>query len=55
MKSPYIKDKNKEKIKMIKNLDLKKLEQFKNKNKNKVENNLIHEEVNIDYSLGEDE
>lgn len=55
LQSPYIKDKNKEKIKMIKNLDLKKLEQFKNKNKNKVENNLIHEEVNIDYSLGEDE
>lgn len=55
LQSPYIKDKNKEKIKMIKNLDLKKFEQFKNKNKNKAENNLIHEEVNIDYSLGEDE
>jgi len=50
LKSPYIKDKNKENIKIIKNLDLK-----KNKNKNKVENNMIYEEVNIDNSLGEDE
>ena len=55
LQSPYIKDRNKEKIKMIKNLDLKKFEQFKNKNKNKTENNLIHEEVNeIDFSLGEE-
>ena len=55
LESPFIKDKNKEKIKMIKNLDLKKFEQFKNKNKNKTENNLIHEEVNdIDVTLGED-
>ena len=53
--SPYIKDKNKEKIKMIKNLDMKKFEQFKNKGKNKIDNNPIHEEVNeIDYSLGDD-
>jgi tetratricopeptide (TPR) repeat protein len=56
LESPYLKDRNKEKIKMIKNLDLKKFEQFKNKNKNKTEkNNLIHEEVNeIDFTLGED-
>ena len=55
LESPYIKGRNKEKIKMIKNLDLKKFEQFKNKNKNKTENNLIHEEVNeIDLTLGED-
>ena len=54
--SPYIKDKNKEKIKMIKNLDLKKYEQFKNKQNNKpVQKNLIHEEVNeVDFTLGED-
>ena len=55
LESPYIKDRNKEKIKMIKNLDLKKFEQFKNKNKNKTENNLIHEEINeIDVTLGEE-
>jgi len=56
LESPYIKDRNKEKIKMIKNLDLKKFEQFKNKNNNKMEkSNLIHEEVNeIDFTLGED-
>ena len=56
LESPYIKDRNKEKIKMIKNLDLKKFEQFKNKNNNKAEkSNLIHEEVNeIDFTLGED-
>ena len=56
LESPYLKDRNKEKIKMIKNLDLKKFEQFKNKNKNKTDkNNLIHEEVNeIDFTLGED-
>ena len=41
---------------MIKNLDLKKFEQFKSKNKNKTEkNNLMHEKVNgIDFTLGED-
>ena len=55
LQSPYIKDNNKEKIKMIKNLDIKKLEQFKNKNNNKQEKNLIHEEVNeIDVTLGEE-
>ena len=55
LESPYIKDRNKEKIKMIKNLDMKKFEQFKNKNKNKTENNLIHEEINeIDVTLGEE-
>ena len=52
LESPYIKDRNKEKIKMIKNLDMKKFEQFKNKNKI---DNPIHEEVNeIDITLGED-
>ena len=55
LQSPYIKDENKEKIKMIKNLDIKKLEQFKNKNNNKQEKNLIHEEINeIDVTLGEE-
>jgi tetratricopeptide (TPR) repeat protein len=55
LESPFLKDKNKEKIKMIKNLDLKKYEQFKNKNNNNVTNNPIHEEVNeIDYELGEE-
>jgi tetratricopeptide (TPR) repeat protein len=55
LESPYIKDRNKEKIKMIKNLDIKKFEQFKNKGKNKVDHNPIHEEINeIDVSLGED-
>ena len=48
----YVIDRNKEKIKMIKNLDMKKFEQFKNKNKI---DNPIHEEVNeIDITLGED-
>ena len=52
LESPYIKDRNKEKIKMIKNVDMKKFEQFKNKNKI---DNPIHEEVNeIDITLGED-
>ena len=51
LESPYIKDRNKEKIKMIKNLDIKKFEQFKNKNKN----NLIHEEINeFDFTIGEE-
>ena len=55
LESPYIRDKNKEKIKMIKNIDIKKCEQFKNKSKNKAEHNLIHEEVNeIEVTLGED-
>ena len=52
LESPYIKDRNKEKIKMIKNVDMKKFEQFKNKKKI---DNPIHEEVNeIDITLGED-
>jgi len=52
LESPYIKDRNKEKIKMIKKVDMKKFEQFKNKNKI---DNPIHEEVNeIDITLGED-
>jgi hypothetical protein len=57
LQSPYIKDKNKEKIIMIKNVDTKKLEQLKNKINNKVDKkNLIHEEVNeIDVTLGEDD
>ncbi len=56
LQSPYIKDKNKEKVKMIKNIDIQKLEQLKNKNIKKVEKNFIHEEVNeIDVTLGEDD
>ena len=57
LQSPYIKDKNKEKIIMIKNVDIKKLEQLKNKINNNVDKkNLIHEEVNeIDVTLGEDD
>ena len=52
LESSYIKDRNKEKIKMIKNVYMKKFEQFKNKNKI---DNPIHEEVNeIDVTLGED-
>ena len=56
LQSPYIKDKNKEKVKMIKNIDIQKLEQLKNKNIKKIEKNFIHEEVNeIDVTLGEDD
>ena len=57
LKSQYIKDRNKEKIIMIKNVDIKKLEQLKNKNtNNKIQKNLIHEEVNdFDVTLGEDD
>ena len=56
LQSPYIKDKNKEKVKMIKNIDIQKLEQLKNKNIKKVEKNFIHEEVNeIDVTLSEDD
>ena len=57
--SPYIKDRNKEKIKYMRNLDVKRLEQLKN-NKNNIENkykssNLIREEVNeIDFELGDE-
>jgi tetratricopeptide (TPR) repeat protein len=59
LESPYIKDRNKEKIKYMRNLDLKRLEQLKN-NKNNIENkykssNLIREEVNeIDFELGDE-
>ena len=60
--SPYIKDRNKEKIKYMRNLDMKRLEQLKNdkNNKNEKENkykssNLIREEVNeIDFELGDE-
>ena len=57
--SPYIKDRNKEKIKYMRNLDMKRLEQLKN-DKNNKENkykssNLIREEVNeIDFELGDE-
>ena len=59
LESPYIKDRNKEKIKYMRNLDVKRLEQLKN-NKNNIENkykssNLIREEVNeIDFELGDE-
>ena len=48
--SPCIKERNKEKIKLMRNLDLKRLEQLKNSKEN-IENkykssNLIREEVN---------
>ena len=60
--SPYIKDRNKEKIKYMRNLDMKRLEQLKNDNNNKNEkenkyksSNLIREEVNeIDFELGDE-
>ena len=61
LESPYIKERNKEKIRYMRNLDLKRLEQLKNdKNNNNKENkykssNLIREEVNeIDFELGDE-
>ena len=57
--SPYIKERNKEKIKLMRNLDVKRLEQLKNSKEN-IENkykssNLIREEVNeIDFELGDE-
>ena len=57
--SPCIKERNKEKIKLMRNLDLKRLEQLKNSKEN-IENkykssNLIREEVNeIDFELGDE-
>ena len=59
LESPYIKDRNKEKIKLMRNLDVQRLEQLKN-SKNNIENkykssNLIKEEVNeIDFELGDE-
>ena len=59
LQSPYIKERNKEKIKLMRNLDLKRLEQLKNSKEN-IENkykssNLIREEVNeIDFELGDE-
>ena len=59
LQSPYIKERNKEKIKLMRNLDVKKLEQLKNSKEN-IENkykssNLIREEVNeIDFELGDE-
>lgn len=53
LESPYLKDKNREKIKAIKNMDIQKLEQFK---KNSTANKeLIHEEVNyVEVGLNEE-
>ena len=57
--SPYIKERNKEKIKLMRNLDVKRLEQLKNSKEN-IESkykssNLIREEVNeIDFELGDE-
>ena len=59
LQSPYIKERNKEKIKLMRNLDVKRLEQLKNSKEN-IENkykssNLIREEVNeIDFELGDE-
>ena len=59
LESPYIKDRNKEKIKLMRNLDVQRLEHLKN-SKNNIENkykssNLIKEEVNeIDFELGDE-
>ena len=59
LESPYIKDRNKEKIKLMRNLDIQRLEHLKN-SKNNIENkykssNLIKEEVNeIDFELGDE-
>ena len=59
LESPYIKDRNKEKIKLMRNLDVQRLELLKN-SKNNIENkykssNLIKEEVNeIDFELGDE-
>ena len=60
LQSPYIKERNKEKIKLMRNLDVKRLEQLKNSKEN-IENkykssNLIREEVNeIDFELGDEQ
>ena len=60
LESPYIKERNKEKIRYMRNLDLKRLEQLKNDKNNNKENkykssNLIREEVNeIDFELGDE-
>ena len=59
LQSPYIKERNKEKIKLMRNLDVKRLEQLKNSKEN-IENkykssNLIREEVNeIYFELGDE-
>ena len=59
LESPYIKDRNKEKIKLMRDIDVKRLEELKN-SKNKIENkykssNLIKEEVNeINFELGDE-
>ena len=59
LESPYIKERNKEKIRLMRNLDVKRLEQLKN-NKENIENkykssNLIKEEVNeINFELGDE-
>ena len=60
LESPYIKERNKEKIRYMRNLDVQRLEQLKNQ-KNNIENkykssNLIREEVNeIDFELGDEQ
>ena len=59
LQRPYIKERNKEKIKLMRNLDVKRLEQLKNSKEN-IENkykssNLIREEVNeIYFELGDE-
>jgi hypothetical protein len=59
LESPYIKDRNKEKIKLMRNLDIKRMELLKNEKNNKENkyksSNLIREEVNeIDFELGDE-
>ena len=54
LNSPFIKDKNREKINIIKNFDMKKLEELKNKNKNNVDNNIGLEINKITFTLGDE-